>query len=183
LAWTDNSLSETNFTIERADDPLFTTNVVKFSVAPNTVMFNDTSILRGYYYRVSADNLVGDSYYYGPPPIVGFPTILMRSNYTNIVGPAESKIEIYSIAQGAAPGSPIIMKWLFTPSGGQTGFVIQRATNPVFTQNVAEVLVGGNVLTYTDTAATPGTMYYYRVMAINGMGVGVWSNIVVITPH
>jgi hypothetical protein len=39
------------------------------------------------------------------------------------------------------------------------------------------------VLTYSDSTAVSGTTYYYRVMAINGIGVGAWSNMVVIIPN
>ncbi|MBI4331816.1 MAG: fibronectin type III domain-containing protein [Chloroflexi bacterium] len=63
LSWTDNSLNESSFRVERATDALFTLNKVTFTVGPNIRTYNDTSAAPGatLSYRVFAVNLVGDS--------------------------------------------------------------------------------------------------------------------------
>lgn len=52
--------------------------------------------------------------------------------------------------------------------GGQAvnGYRVQRATNAAFTTGVTNFELG-NVLTYDDTTAVPGSTYYYRVFAKN----------------
>jgi hypothetical protein len=68
--------------------------------------------------------------------------------------------------------------WSYAPGGDQTGFQIQRATNPGFTQGLQKFNVAGNVFTYSDKSTKPGVVYYYQVAATNDLGIGVWSNTV-----
>ena len=86
LSWVDNSISETGFTIQRAEDPNFTVGLTTFKVGPNVVTYSDTTTQKNkrYYYRVQANNVVGDTYNY-PAPSVGFPTLSADSVFSNIV--------------------------------------------------------------------------------------------------
>jgi hypothetical protein len=59
-------------------------------------------------------------------------------------------------------------------SGGQAGFVVQRAPDSTGTYSqIAQVPLG--VVSYTDTAVSPGTTYCYRVAAVNGAGMSAFS--------
>jgi hypothetical protein len=80
LSWKDNSITETGFTIQRADDPCFTKGLTTFKVGPNVVTYTDTTIKnnKGYYYRVQANNVVGDT------ATAGFPTMSADSAFSNI---------------------------------------------------------------------------------------------------
>lgn len=60
-----------------------------------------------------------------------------------------------------------------------TGFLIQRATNAAFTQNL-RTFTSGIGTVYTDSTATPGTTYYYRVRAENAVAYSTWSNTVTV---
>lgn len=40
----------------------------------------------------------------------------------------------------------------------------------------------GNVTTYPVTGLTPGTIYYYRLRAHNSDGIGLYSNIIIVSP-
>ena len=62
LSWGDNSISETGFAIQRATDANFTANLTTFTVGPDVVIYNDTTVVAGtkYYYRVQAVNVLGD---------------------------------------------------------------------------------------------------------------------------
>ena len=54
-----------------------------------------------------------------------------------------------------------------------TGFTVQRATDPAFTLNLTTFTVvkaAGIPQTYIDTTAVNGTLYYYRVLAIDQVG-------------
>ncbi len=85
LSWKDNSISETGFTIQRADDPSFTVGLTTFMVGPNVVKYTDTTIKQNkrYYYRVQANNVVGDTTVY-PTPSAGFPHTSADSAFSNI---------------------------------------------------------------------------------------------------
>jgi FtsP/CotA-like multicopper oxidase with cupredoxin domain len=190
LNWTDNSLDETGFTIERALDPAFTTDLTLFVVGPDITTYSDTIPLpQKYYYRVYADNLVGDSFDYTvqSPQAVNFPTLNLISGYSNVgspLMPVQGTTRMLTLAQAVAPSAPVVMTWSYAPAGDQTGYIIQRATNPTFTTNVVTYTVG-NVSTYSDSTSTmaSGTRYYYRVTATNAIGSGTWSNYMTITVH
>jgi FtsP/CotA-like multicopper oxidase with cupredoxin domain len=55
-------------------------------------------------------------------------------------------------------------------AAGETGFVIQRATDPAFTAGLTTFTVGADVSTYTDSTAGPQGTFYYRVQATNTVG-------------
>ncbi len=103
LNWQDKSLSETNFTIQRADDSGFTTGVVNFMVGQNTNTYTDTTILanNAHYYRVQANNLIGDTTVYAAPA-VGFPHEYMNSTFSNtaVVSPTAPVITTTSLPAG-----------------------------------------------------------------------------------
>ncbi len=95
LTWTDDSLSETNFVIERAEapgGPWTPVGVVAGANGTGSILtYTDAPVASGtpYYYRVIAVNLVGDTWNYSDPNIneepVGFPTITMWSAPSNVV--------------------------------------------------------------------------------------------------
>jgi FtsP/CotA-like multicopper oxidase with cupredoxin domain len=85
LSWTDNSLNETNFLVERATNAGFTAGLVTFILGPNVTTMADSSAASSttYYYRVYATNKIGDSTVY-PAPSIGFPTKEVASAYSNV---------------------------------------------------------------------------------------------------
>ena len=80
LSWKDNSISETGFTIQRANDPSFNVDLTTFKVGPNAVKYTDSTIEKNksYFYRVQANDVVGDT------ASVGFPTMSADSAFSNI---------------------------------------------------------------------------------------------------
>jgi FtsP/CotA-like multicopper oxidase with cupredoxin domain len=75
-----------------------------------------------------------------------------------------------------ATGSGVTLTWqapLFPPP--VTGYEIQRATDGAFTQDLRTVGPPGTGTTYTDTAATAGTLYHYRVRSTTAAGWSPWS--------
>jgi hypothetical protein len=63
MTWTDNSINESRFVIQRASDPDFTVNLNSFNVGANKIAFTQTGLSRGttYYYRIMAQNAYGQS--------------------------------------------------------------------------------------------------------------------------
>jgi hypothetical protein len=84
LDWMDNTVSETNYTIQRARDANFTIGLMSITVAENRVTITDPTITPGqtYYYRVKAVNIIGDTWVYAAPA-VGFPHVTLESAYSN----------------------------------------------------------------------------------------------------
>jgi len=84
LTWTDNSLNETAFKIERATDAGFTAGLASFILGPNVSTLSDTTVSSSttYYYRVYASNVIGDTTIC-PAPAVGFPTKSVDSAHSN----------------------------------------------------------------------------------------------------
>jgi hypothetical protein len=181
LNWNDNSLGETGFVIQRASDPNFLNDLVAFEVEKNVTSYEDTTIQvdQSYYYRVVAINLVGDTWDYsvGNPTVQNFPTATVASAPTNVVGPPLAMTTLLSATAGAG-GSSVTLQWTSVPSGWQTGFEVQRATDVAFTQGVRSYTVGASIMSSTDTnLIAPGQTYYYRVVAVSGPLTGTWSNV------
>jgi FtsP/CotA-like multicopper oxidase with cupredoxin domain len=84
LTWTDNSLSETGFTIQRATDAGFTAGVLNLTVGTNVTAYIDSTVNSSstYYYHVMANNMIGDTTAY-PAPAVGFPHWSVDSAFSN----------------------------------------------------------------------------------------------------
>jgi FtsP/CotA-like multicopper oxidase with cupredoxin domain len=69
----------------------------------------------------------------------------------------------------------VVLNWNDN-SNNETGFQIQRSTNPSFT-NPTNFTVASNVKTFTQTVSRTGKLtYYYRVLALNTFGNSAWSN-------
>lgn len=67
-----------------------------------------------------------------------------------------------------ATGGNVDVSWTDS-SANETGFVLQRATDPGFTLGLTTINVGANLTSYRDTVVDNGT-YYYRVAARNVVG-------------
>ncbi len=63
-------------------------------------------------------------------------------------------------------------------NSGQTGFTIQRALDPFFSDFTQLFTINGpSILTYSDTGLDPQTQYFYRVEAFNLAGDSNFSNV------
>lgn len=263
LSWTDNSVDETGFLLERATNTAFTQNVSSFNLGANANSFSDDSLASGvtYYYRLSAYNALGSSPYSNvlvittaiPAIPSGLTAAAASENQINLtwsdnsnnessfriersltadfaavtpinVGvnvnsyhdtPVEADTTYYyrviavnalgeSLPSAAAsvttPSAPVIpadptglnntlvtatrvdLEWTDN-SNNETGFIIQRATDPDFTNDLISFETGTNTISFSDTSVAPDTTYYYRVCAVNVVGNSGFTNVVtVITP-
>ena len=198
LSWTDNSKNETGFIIQRATNETFTTGVTTISVpgsangATGGIMtYTDTDVLPGssYYYRVVANNVVGDTWDYSNPNLnegASFPTKTVYSPASNLASvmmpaPPAAPSNLAAVAGPASPTpAPVGLTWADN-SGNETGFTIQRATDAGFTAGVTTWNVAANTTSSTDTAAAASTTYYYRIAAVNANGSSAWSNTASVT--
>ncbi len=208
LTWTDNSVSETNFTIQRATDTNFTIGLTNFTVAgstPNsatggTIGFTDMTVAASttYYYRVMASNVVGDTTVY-PAPAVGFPAMSVNSAPSDVVmvgPPADPPSNLVAAQSNLANSAPVVLNWTDNSPNvpnppnfnAETSFTVQRSTNGGGTW-INRATLPGNTgtgdMTYTDpTSGQNGvkrrTTYTYRILANNIFGSSM-SNEAVIT--
>jgi FtsP/CotA-like multicopper oxidase with cupredoxin domain len=177
LTWTDNSLNETGFTIQRAADAGFTTGLTTFTVGPNVTTYTDATIKNNqtYYYRVFASNLVGS-----PQP--GFPNATVVSTFSNtaVAGQGQPPADPSNLSATTITRTSVTLTWTDN-SNNEDGFLIQRADNNGFSQGLTSFTVGPNVTTFTDTTVQPNTRYYYRVRSFNGLGNSGFSNTINVT--
>ncbi len=153
LTWTDASNNETGFEIERSSTSASSGFSLVFTNAANTVSRLNTGLAVNtwYYYRIRSINAVGASSY---SPVA--------SVYIGI--PAGPTGVAYTII------SPTQVDFTWTdPNNFETGYVVQRST----TSTTAGFVVAGNLppntVSFSDVGLTAGTVYYYRIQAVNGV--------------
>ncbi len=176
LSWTDGGINTTGFTLQRADDLAFTLGVVSWELGMvSTFIDNTAKKNRSYYYRLRANNVVGDT------TLVGFPVITASSGFATAQ---------YGTGGGGAPADPtlltatavllgrnnrITLNWTDN-SNNETSFTLQRATNAAFTQNLQTTNgIAANSTTFVQTVSRGTPTYYYRLRAINAAGNSNWA--------
>ncbi len=173
--WSDNSANETGFTLLRATDPGFVTGLQTVALGPNTTMYVDTTYKNNttYYYKVIANNVVGDTWDYTNPAInegASFPTLdLTSASATLMVGAAAPTAPSAptNVVATLQAGPQINLTWKDN-SNNETGYVVQRSLNGGAFSNL--VTLANNTTKYLDTAVTAPNTYSYQVCAVNGGG-------------
>ncbi|MHB1483239.1 MAG: hypothetical protein ACYCYI_01120 [Saccharofermentanales bacterium] len=167
LSWQDNAINENGFVIQRSTNggTTFTTLVtVGAKNGTGKVSYTDTQVIAGenYRYRVAATNTAGTSTY---------------SNIATAVLPAAPAAPTLVTATAATSGrfAIVTVSWKDN-SADETNFIIERATDAIFTANVVSSTVGANVTSFQTGKITRNTPYYFRVRAINGYGLSAWVN-------
>ncbi len=157
LSWTDNSIVETGYSVERKTGEGGTWAEIA-SLGANATSYNNTGLAQHtlYYYRVRAVNVVVYSAYSNEANATTL--------YTTPPAPSELAAEPISPSQ-------IYLSWIDN-AAVETGFRIERKIEDTGTW--AEIaFVEANVTVYSDTGLEPHTHYYYRVRAVN---VNVYSS-------
>ena len=99
-------------------------------------------------------------------------------------GPTEPPSPPLNLTAVANPDGSITLSWAAPEDGSVTGYQIlrRRPREGEDTLLVYEENTGTTATTYNDSSAPPGTLYVYRVKAINEAGTSVWSDYVNIEP-
>ena len=118
-----------------------------------------------YYFEIEGSNSAGSS---GPSSIANATT-------TNQTGQTPTAPQ--GLGATPASGSEVYLTWTNTASD-ETGFLLTRATDPLFTQNVITETLASAPYYYTDGAPglSPGNTYYYKLQATNSAGLSSTSN-------
>jgi hypothetical protein len=173
LTWRDNANNESYFVVEKSVDGGAFTLLAQPAARNNTgnVTYVDTvvSASHSYRYRVAAVNAGGQSAY-ATSNTISTPSIPLAPS--NLAGTAVQ----------SGKKANITLTWKDN-SNNETGFIIERATNPAFTVGLNSSTVAANTVTVTQTGLYRGVTYYYRVRAANLGGVSAWSNVFsIVTP-
>jgi hypothetical protein len=165
LTWSDQSTNERDFLVERSTDNVTFTQVG--IAGTNSTVFTDFGLSPAttYYYRVRATNSVGNSSASNTDS-VSIPALTAPTT------PLGLTVETNLGSRTVAPGGTILI-WT-DRSNNEDTFLIERSTDNIsFTQIGTQ---DENFPTYTDTTASQGTIYYYRIRAANAAGNSAYSN-------
>jgi fibronectin type 3 domain-containing protein len=120
--------------------------------------YTDSAVTNGttYYYQVSAVNAVGEG---------------SRSTERSATPTAPITVPGQPTLTATAGNAQVALSWTTPANGGSpiSGYRLYRGTS---SGSLALYQTLGVVTTYTDTAVTNGTTYYYQVSAANGVGEG-----------
>jgi FtsP/CotA-like multicopper oxidase with cupredoxin domain/fibronectin type 3 domain-containing protein len=178
LSWTDNSLSETAFVIEKSNDGINWTVLGQIdrllsdvNTTGEVLGFNVGNIGAGDQYRVAALNTVGDTL------SIGFPTKTVKSAYAYVEVPTApaAPTNLTAVLQA---GPQVSLAWQDN-ANNETGFVVERASDGVTFSVIANL--GINAASYVDAAVLPGDTYTYQVKAFNSVGDSAYSNQAVVS--
>jgi titin len=165
LQWSDNSLDETGFLIQRSTDGVTFSDLA--TVGADVATYDDLAVSGGftYSYQVAAINANGTSSFSLPA------SATVPADATPPVAPSNL------VVSNLAPTS-LTLSWQDN-SNNEAGFTIQIATNSGFTSNLVEFTTGPDVISWDITGLRRNTRYYMRVLAFNGFNGGLgpfpWS--------
>jgi autotransporter-associated beta strand protein len=163
LSWFESYENVAGFKIERAPDvggiPGTWTEIAT-TVGQYNTSYSDTTVETNttYWYRVRANNVLGDSPY---------------SNEANVtIAPPNAAPT--SLTATTASASQINLSWTDN-SNNESSFKIERSTDGTNFTQIAQVLA--NTTYYRNTGLLPGRNYYYRVRASNPVDDSAFSNV------
>jgi autotransporter-associated beta strand protein len=168
LNWTDSTVSPnfaTSYAIEESTDGknfVTVAHAVQESTSYTVTGLNQNTT---YYFEIVGSNSAGSS---GPSNVATATT-------TNQSGQTPTAPQ--GLGATPASGSEVYLTWTNT-AANETGFVLTRATNSLFSQNVVTEALASAPYYYTDGAPglSPGNTYFYRLQATNSAGLSSTSN-------
>jgi hypothetical protein len=198
VSWMDNSKNETAFVIERRLTGSVDWTVIatvpsdRLTVGPGTGLrtYRDSYGVRGepavpYEYQVYAINVVGDTWDYSNPafnqipPGGGWPTLTLDSRGNAISAVAAPSGLAASAVSGVRNRALVTLTWTDNATN-ETGFLIQRANNEIFTLGVVNATIGPDLETFTQEVKS-GRTFFYRVLAFGVTNQSAWSNTASVT--
>jgi predicted phage tail protein len=161
VAWLDVSTDETGFEVEQSTDGTKFTKIADLPV--NTIIYQNKALKPAtkYWYRVRSKNASGVSAYSNV------------ANATTLVVITIPKAPA-ALTATAASATQINLAWTDNATD-ETGFELERSADGTTFAKIADL--GPNVKVFQNTALTPATRYWYRVLAKNTAGKSAYSNV------
>jgi chitodextrinase len=160
LIWTDNSVGETGFRVERARDPLFSLDPTATEVTGTTFSDSPPAALTGYWYRVFARDAS---------------SLSSPSNTAWAAIPAAPPEAPSGLRAVAVRRRLVTVAWI-DRSGDEEGFVLERSANGLTFTAIAQL--PANTVSHTDSGLFRRRRYWYRLRAFNAAGSSPWSNVI-----
>ncbi len=157
LSWTDTSVTETGFKIERGATAAGPFALI-FTTAANINSYSDSSLAASttYYYRIASYNNVGSS------ANTSVASAMTQATATEV--PAAPS----GLAAAASSTTQINLTWSDN-STNESGFKIERGSSVAGPFNLIFTAAAAST-SYSDTALTSATTYYYRIYSFNSAG-------------
>ncbi|PPD59113.1 hypothetical protein JP09_000065 [Dehalogenimonas etheniformans] len=174
-SWTNVGVRTTGYTLQRADDAAFTAGLVTWDVVGSTnTSFVDNTARRNrtYFYRVCANNTVGDVDTLGFPVMTDSSPFITAQYGAGGAFAAPTTFTIITPAVASGRNFRVTLNWTASITN-VTSFTIQRATNAGFTANVQTT----NNIPASNTSFSqlvPAGTYFYRIRAVNGNQTSAW---------
>ena len=165
LSWTDNTTSETAYTVERAPDNAGAagTYAAIATLAANSTSYSDATLTQNtrYWYRVRASNALDISPYSN-----------QVSGTTPLLPPAPPT----GLQANGSSASRVDLSWTDNAST-ETSYLIEQAPDNAGSAGTFSQIgsVGANVVTFSSNGLAPSTRYWYRVRASNAAGNSAYS--------
>jgi hypothetical protein len=164
LRWLDNCGNESAYQVQRSTDAGATWSTVA-TLPAGSITFTNTGLTTGasYVYRVRARN----------------GTLASAWSNRATVG-LKAPAAASALTAGRASSTAIALSWLDN-STNETGFKVQRSSDggATWTKITTRPAAAGKgtTINYQNTGLTTGTTYSYRIIAYNGAGDAVPSNV------
>jgi fibronectin type 3 domain-containing protein len=162
LSWTDTSINETGFQVERSlDGSVF--NILA-TAGKNKTAYADNAIIPGvgYSYRVTAVNAGGNS------------------PYSNTVVAGTPPAAPSGLSGVAVSKSEIDLRWQDIATN-ETGYNILRSPTGTTGSYTLIGTVAPNTTSFLDPSLAAGTRYYYRVASFNNFGQSTFAATALLT--
>lgn len=159
LAWTDNSVNNTHFVIERKTGETGTWNEIR-TAAANDTHFTDggLTVNTRYFYRIKAVNAVGVSEFSEADALT-----------YDVAPPAPTRLRAIIVRESDLAPANVSLSWT-DKSFNEAAFTVERKTG-IAGEYASIGTVASDVTTYLDTKnLLGGSTYYYKVKATNAGG-------------
>jgi FtsP/CotA-like multicopper oxidase with cupredoxin domain len=151
LTWVDNSNNEVGFTIQRATNNTFTTNLTTFTVGVNVTTYTDTTVSpkTRYYYRVQAFDNIGNSTFSVAVTLLTVGQLPLDPTNLAVTGVTQTTVSLSWTDNATNETSYYVYRSLAGATGPWTRLAVQPA----------------NTQTFTDTGRLRNRNYWYEVRA------------------
>jgi acid phosphatase type 7 len=160
LAWNDVATNELGYVVERSSNG--TTFAPVLALDANAVSALDSGLLENatYYYRVRTTNASGASDFSNVASITTVNATAAPAAPSNLTAASDNEDDLFY-------RSRMILSWNDN-SSNEAAFQIERSTDALAFLPVATV--GANTRSYLDGGLDSGTIYFYRLRALNAIG-------------